>query len=913
MSPDGAYRLEDLLAMLPEDVLSSLAQELECRDTIAEVRRTILGRKAELETCLSEMDNEQFEALYQLAASVPPLIPEEGSVEPALEQLFSKHWVFALELQQETRLYLPLELQMAVNNRRGLFDPDLRILLMSLDGDALSRLEDVYVSPEAEELEDSDDEFTDDLERICRLAEHMESPATLRELYQSLSPTAQEILGWTCEHGGPLGLAEVEVLASEAAQFHSEKGGAAIRQLTRFGLLLPEELDQAGDVLVVPRSLRRIILSVVDNILTGQAHAHYETLLAAGHLSFPDEGPHGWGGDALQAFRELTINWVSGRVEELMVEFGVAVGTQMIDPNSRRPGAFASLLLDLSGETAFSRQALRLWLALVDDPWTMGLIDAIGGDSERLIEYFSHVEPTGPNGDSDAWFGHLFLMRAQLLLTLSLLPPGKWFPMKQLGMLFHRLMARSTIAYLSHQALSKQFPYEALPDYGVVTARSDRAESIEGWIKNWLSEFVSTIGAAEIDRSGWFFRVHPDAFCVFRDSDLWFRTVWDDLAPIVGDDLDIWMPIPNDPGPRVIGVAEFWTTGQVRIAVARNCHFADLMRLAQWAIPTQEPSGHGFEFTRETVAAAQEKGLDIEEFLLWLASRLRSDVPASIRSLFPQSSSIVDRSVEERKTAAHERVGELLDSLESWGASPPSRLLEEIRCWGGIAIVPIRDRLADLIEHERQEDPLVQHLCVLLGELGAESSAALLIKLLQITGSEVINHAAAAALMRIGRPCLSDLIQLLRSGESSSRELKLLVAMTLTGMATLHPDTYHRAGEALVWIIENSAFDADLQTRLTLELCRMGHEKSESIIEELQANDSWVSQDWRPEDALWLVRVSPCVWGSLLFSTPLSMLYLVSDEADELASESGVRDLLQNAGLSTESVLYGQHRPERKK
>jgi hypothetical protein len=43
----------------------------------------------------------------------------------------------------------------------------------------------------------------------------------------------------------------------------------------------------------------------------------------------------------------------------------------------------------------------------------------------------------------------------------------------------------------------------------------------------------------------------------------------------------------------------------------------------------------------------------------------------------------------------------------------------------------------------------------------------------------------------------------------------------------------------------------------------------------------------------------------------MAMLYLVSDEADELAREAGVRDILKKAGLTSESILYGQSRPRR--
>jgi hypothetical protein len=941
MSPDAAYRLEEILALLSEHDLNKLAEAWETRDSIPAVRDAMLGPDGHILERIEALSDDDRIALRQLVSVLPPVAPSEEEPDEAVERLRAAGLVFVLTIQHQARLYVPLEVQIEVARDHVLADPDLRLLLMHLGEEELARLESFYCvgndddddddeeddeeEAQAREAarakaaraksvrgaaddEEEDDDGVADLQRICRLADAMERPSTLRAVYKTLPAAATEILGWTCEHSGPLGADEVHDLVDDATAFHSERVGAALGQLQRFGLLMSVTLDEAGDVYLVPRSLRPAVLDIIENNLTHRARSLFEDLVRSGHLGFPDEGPHGWGGDALRALRLLTVNWVSGVLDELPTAYGVAVGMQLLNPEDREPATFASLLLDLSGETALARQAMRLWLALADDPWTLDLVNATGGDSAAIVEYFATQDAEDAAEDAEIWFGHLFLMRAQLLFVLSLLAPGKWFTVEALANLFHTLVARSTLSNLTHEVLSDDFPFAALPDYGIVLAREERRAQIRTWLEAWLTEFASVIGAAQVDPSGTLVRVHPDAFCVFRDSDVWFRAVWEDLARVVGEDLDIWMPIPNDPGPRVSGVSEIRAVGVTKVALDPSPHLHDLVRLAQWGVPIPDPGGFGFELSEATVSAALEAGRDGEELLQWLAVRMHGDLPTGLRALFPHSSSAVDGGVEQWQAAARSRIGDLLGSLESWGNSPPGQLLESIRGWGPAAKAPLQAFLGSLVEAGALDDPRVQHACVLIGELGAVEALDLLLAVLLDAQTELFTHAAAAACMRLGAPCLPSLVRIV-SSESVAKERRLLAAMALTGLATLHPSCYRQVGDAIMGVIEKTAFDTDLQTRFTLELCRMGHPAAESVIEELRANDAWLSADWRPEDALWLARISPCVWGSLLFSTPMAMLYLVSEEAEELARESGVRDLLRNAGLSSEAVLYGRPRP----
>jgi len=916
LSPDGAYRLEELLALLPDTELKRLAESLDCRDNIAAIRTTLLvpsDPEHGLAARIGRLNDDQQTVLRQLAGVLPPPAPEQVDESSPLIPLLEQGLLFALDMGLQARLYVPLEVQRLLSEERQQADPDLRLLLLATPDDEIERLEGIYLVEEDEDEGDEDegDDLDEDLllTRVGRLAQAMESRSTLREIYQSLPDAAQEVLGWTCEHCGPLSADEVEHLAKDATGFHGERAGVALGQLMRFGLLMSLNLDESGEVFVVPRSLRPVVLDLIDMNLSARAATLYESLVRAGQLGFPDEGPRGWGGDAMRALRQLTIDWVSGELEELPQEYGVAVGMQVLDPTARRPAAFASLLLDLSGETALARQALRLWLALVDDPWTMDLVEATGGHPEPVAAFFSRAGEREPSPeDSEIWFGHLFMLRAQLLFLLSVLSPGKWFPIEGLARLYHTLVARSTLANLTHELLSPDFPFEALPDYGIVIARDSRLTRIRSWIEGWLTEFATVLGAAETDPSGTLFRVHPDAFCVFRDSDVWFRAVWEDISRVVGEDLDIWMPIPNDPGPRTRGVADIWVSGSARVGVAPEAHLFDLLRLACWADPVTEPAGFGFEFTPASIERATEAGRDGEEMLLWLAVRLHGEIPPGIRTLFPQSSSPADGAVELWRQSAEARVLDLFGTLESWGASPPGQLLESIRSWGGAAKPALIAFIKARLEDGQLDDPRVQHACVLLGELGADSAAISLVEVARRAPNELIAHAASAACMRIGKACLEPLLAV-AANTAAKKEERLLAAMALTGLATLHPETYGLVGETLLQAIENATRDQDLRTRLTLELCRMGHPQVEAIIEDMRSQDAWVSPEWRPEDALWLARISPCVWGSLLFSTPMAMLYLVSDEADDLTRESGVRDILRNAGLSTEAVLYGRPRP----
>jgi hypothetical protein len=564
--------------------------------------------------------------------------------------------------------------------------------------------------------------------------------------------------------------------------------------------------------------------------------------------------------------------------------------------------------LDLSGETALARQSMRIWLALADDPWTLELIKTLGGDAETLSDYFSQANPDQSENDLDKWLGYLFIIRAQLLFILSLLSPGKWYPIEQLASLFHLLISRSTLSSFSREQFSELFPLSALPDHGVIISRSERLQPIQDWLESWLNEFANILGTAQVDRSGTLFRVHPDTFCVFRDSDIWFRAVWNDLSTIVGEDIEMWMPIPNDPGARITGVARCWVTGKSRIAFSSNCHLADLRRLARWAHPVTEPSGFGFQFSEESIARAISLGASTEEMLLWLAARFNGNVPPSIRSLFPQSSSVTDNNDDTWVELARNQTVVLLNSLENWGLAPPAELFEEIRSWGASAVRPVEELLRELLSNDEMNDPKIRHACLLLGELGANSAIPLLLRVITSTSlSSLETHAAAAACMRLGRASLTPLTQLLRA-KSSDKQVRLVAAMALTGLATLHPETHEQVSKSLLDTIQASSFDSDLQTKLTLELCRVGHPNSEKLIEDLLVSNNWSSSEWGPQDALWLARISPCVWGSYLYSIPLTMLYLINDEADEFARESGVREILSSAGVNSDTILYGHPR-----
>ncbi|MBN1947836.1 MAG: hypothetical protein JW797_19375 [Bradymonadales bacterium] len=903
MSADSAYRLEDLLALTTEEQLGKLAGRLECRPTLSELRDAILRREGAEPVWLIALDEEVLGILHSLVAVLPMAVEDlEGLAQP-LEVLVGAGLAYVLEIQEEKRIYVPLEVQLELHERQPQPDPDLRVLLVNAEEDTLGRLEGIFLEAESEE------EISDSpMERVCRLASAMETPSTLREIHDGLPATAREVLGWTCEHGGPIRSDELEQLTRDAAEYHQEKPEVAIGQLLRFGLLISHEPGQTGEIYLVPRSLRPILSSFHIADLTARAQACYEELTAGGHLSFPDEGPHGWGGNAHRAFRQYVASWVSGQEGEKAREFGVAAGMQLIDPEGPRAGMFASLLLDLSSETAFARQALRYWLAIIDDPWTMDLMRVLGGEPERLVAYFTSNPEGIETGDVDLWFGYLFTLRAQLLVLMSLIPPGRWFSLSDMARLYHLLSARCTLSYLSPPMFSPLFPFEALPDYGVVIARQDRLGAVQRWLVGWLGEFVSLLGAAELDEGEEYFRVHPDSFCVFRDTDLWFQRVWDDMAKVVGEDLDIWMPMPNDPGPRIRGVAPLRAVGD-RVVAPEQVHLFDLIQLANWADPVVEPGGFGFSFTQRSVNRGLERGLNGEEMLLWLAVRLNEEMPPGYRALFPHSSSAVDGSPEQWRRAASSRVEELIQSLEHWGASPPGRLMEEIRSWGAAAVGPLVDRLRALLGQGRVEDLLIGHLCLLLGELGAEGAVPFLLAVIRGSPGEGLQHAAAAACMRIGRASVEELVAMMRSS-TVPKERRLIAAMALTGLSTLHPGSYEEVTDALIQVVEGSAYDTDLQTRLTLELCRTGHIKAEPMVESLQNEESWNSDSWEPEDALWLARISPCVWGSLLFSIPLPMLYLVSEEADQLASESGVREMIRKAGLNTEAFLYGRSRGE---
>ncbi|MCA9565642.1 MAG: hypothetical protein KC561_19225, partial [Myxococcales bacterium] len=267
MSPDGAYRLEDLLALVSEDELRSIGERLNCRDTIASIRDALLEGD-NLAQLLESLNDDQAEYLTSLAAGVPPILTPEDAQSDDFQVLVESGLAFILNLGFQPRVYVPLEVQQYLYEEGAQADPDIRLLLLELPEETLVRLRSIYLAggePEDSEELQADDQF----DSVMPLARAMERRSVLRETYQGLPQAAKEVLGWTCEHSGPLSGEEVHDLSEDAAQYYDERAGLVVEQLLRFGLLVSLKLKHAGEIFVVPRSLRPTLLSLIDMEMTG--------------------------------------------------------------------------------------------------------------------------------------------------------------------------------------------------------------------------------------------------------------------------------------------------------------------------------------------------------------------------------------------------------------------------------------------------------------------------------------------------------------------------------------------------------------------------------------------------------------------------------------------------------------------
>ena len=642
--------------------------------------------------------------------------------------------------------------------------------------------------------------------------------------------------------------------------------------LQRIGLVQAHDL--AGDALLsVPVDVREAVRPIVESQMSEACREWYAAMRDHAVPAFRDQFPIGVGG----AVREAALYRV---LRALLGESSGADGfdrlltvLRIIDPQDG-VGELASVHLDVVTDDAFARQAIRSWLGSLDDDFTRLVLEPFEGDPTTVADWILEQEQReddafDPLSDREAWTTLLVQLRAQLIMAMSLLPAGHWFRLDDLTRWFCAVYRRIIWHYGAFASYGDNFPRHALPMPGV-DLQPTTIPAVQEALFRLVAEFLMPIGALKLDATGTLFLVNPEALRVFRDGDEGFDLLWAEAEDYAGDDIDLWLPLPTDPGCRVHGVAWLMWANDEQLVPMPPCHTHDLVRLTSWATPSHDGVGVTFRFDAESVARGIDAGNDPEEFLLWVRARSGRPMPGTLRALFPVSSSSADDDEAWYQGAAH-RVVELVEQLESWHAHPPGTLLEELRSWGDIAAHVLIPRVEEWSAAESWDHPALRHACVLLGDIGAAEAADTLTDVVIQSPNELLEAAAAMAAARVGAPAMDALVGLLED-TSADPEKRIVAAGTLSSLAVLHPPQCVRAVLAMKRALPTFE-QADLVTLLGINIAETGHPDGDDVLYALRDEGDWVEELMPFDEALWIASLSPAIWGHPFFAAPLAHLY----------------------------------------
>lgn len=832
------------------------------------------------------------------------------SIDPAFLEIPSEERAAAVELIDAGLLFelppktgrpsvmIPLEVRAAVIEIFGGVEPPLAVLLAAREPDELAGLADFHGL-------DADGDAVD---LAIRVAETLLDIERLHGIFESLQRGARLLLEWLIEADG----AVPEGLVQRRAR-DEDGGAAALVVLERIGIV--QRMEIGGDALVsVPLDAREAVRPILETQMSEACREWYSALRDHAVPAFRDQFPSGVGGAVRDAAMYRLLRAQLGGADESDGFDRLLTVLRIIDPQDG-VGELASVHLDVATSDAFARQAIRSWLGSLDDDFTRVLLDPFDGDPTTVADWILEQEQRDdaafdPLSDREAWTTLLVQLRAQLVMALGLLPAGHWFRLDDLTQWFCAVYRRIVWHYGAFASYGDAFPRHALPMPGV-DLQPTVLPAVQESLFRLMAEFLMPIGAVQLDATGTLFLVNSEALRVFRDGDDGFDLLWAEAEDYAGDDIDLWMPIPTDPGTRVHGVSWFMWANESALVPMPPCHTSDLVRLTSWATPVHDGVGVVFHFDAESVGRGLEAGNDADEFLLWTRCRAGRAMPGALRALFPVSSSAADRDDEWYAAAAHV-VLELVEQLESWHEQPPGPLMEEIRSWGDVAAHVLIPRAEEWIAAESWDHPTLRHACLLLGDLGIAEAADVLTDGVIRSPNELLEAAAAMAVARIGAPAMDPMISLL-DDTSADPEKRIVAAGTLSSLAVLHPTQCFRAVSSMKRALPTFE-QADLVTLLGINIAETGHPDGDDVLYALRDEGDWVEEMMPFDEALWIASLSPAVWGHPFFAAPLAHLYPTASEGARISERAGVGDLASESGVSEESLLgRTSHAPRRKK
>lgn len=817
----------------------------------------------------------------------------DEEMQAVLTELFRAGLIVPLRTSTSLAWYAPFEVRQQLIAEEELGEADLAVILHSYDDEELTALERIHqVEIPA---------GADRIERVERIAINMLDGQHIEELLASLQPASQSLILWLIQHDGPVAEHVVETWVDEENERDDEATSPAIRVLLRIGIVQSIDFHDVS-LLTIASDLRSILLPLLSSHFDVATSTAWSALRDDAFPGFRDAFPRGYAGSPLISARYRLIRAVAYGPDEhdpldrLLKEFF------LFDSEKQTAGELASYHLDVQTPDAFARHVLRIWAGSVDDSYTRRLMAAVGGDTERIAKWLNDRRATPDESafEHQLWIETLVHIRGLLMLCMGALPSGSWFSTAKLTDLLICIYRRTIWQYGRFRLFSEEFPWEALP-VGTEELNEDHVAALHDVVHMLFAELFEPIGAAQRDDSGELFLVNNESFRNFRDRDPGFDGVWDAAEAILGDDIDLWLPLPIEPGLSVRPPAPVTLYEDGSASLPVNAPIGDLVRLAEWASPVWDGTTFRFIFDDEAFGP-DDLPEDIDELLVWLVVRSGTELPTSLRSRVPVTTSAADQSVPQVILAARKYVAQGYHALDAWAEAPALSLMEELRSWGpALEEFLLAEQRAYVID-EAWDDPRLRHIGVLLGEIHATNAVPLLLQVFVRATSDATEGAIGMALARMAEPAITPLLKLFNQ-PLLDIEKRLAVAGVLSSIGVLHPRYADTIFQEFRRLARDEELGDDVATILCAHASELGHPEAEDMLNEVRSQGRWIEETLPFDDALWISSVSPAIWGHPIYAAALAQVFPNGWESEEVVRVSGVDTMMAENDVEHDQVL----------
>jgi hypothetical protein len=895
-------RLLPCLEHLPADVLSRWMREAGADD-----RRALAASLASPESVLSRVAALGEEDQHALRDLLCGLEIDDASAQALLEARLA--WPWDASSEQPAPMGVPVEIRAALVG----WDPwcaSLAACLVQQEDTVQQELAALHRIP----LEGP----AGPLDRAVTLAAGLLAEERLSGWLESLQASARNLLYWLLEQGEPLPAGQVRAQAAEMGRRYQDAGQATPAMLMRIGWLhLHEDPDPSGLLvddpdgegwMFVPSDVRTALAPLLDAQLADRVFEAWSALRSSGLAAFSDRMPRGMGGDPLvQArwalMRHLRGERVASSTRQALESVGVLTGA----PGAM--GAHSGVLLDSGGPEAFARRALWCWMHTPDEPFTRALLDSVGARGDRLLAALSEALQEDPDESPEtdpAWVNRweelLQILKGHLLLALSVLPPGYWHRLDRLVAWFCALYRRTVWQFGRYWMREPRLDPAVLPMESVDVGPG-MVEPVTSMLRGLIAGLLEPLGAVCLSEDGSSLLTNPEALRVLSDGELAGIPPLDHADSYLGEDMDLWLPAPVDPGIRIRGLATMRWLDARTLHVEHAVHMQDLLRLCGWFSPLPVAEGWEFHWDPCSGVLSGEEGPPPASLAQWLTARTES-VPAAFRPLLPERAW--------RSRAWEELVEDVLLRWEQGTLQVTDALAVELRSWGPLARPALLAPLEARVESRRFSDPFLRLLCLLMGEWNATEATPALLRTLARARDPDTESCAIVALARLGAPGMEGLVGLLQN-EAAAMEQRFHAVTALSSIAVLHPSLHGRATDALLQVLEDPELDPDFATMLAISVAESGHPEGEAVLHRTRERMLWLDEMVPFEEAVWIAGHSPCTWGPAHWAHPLASVWGPQGDAwDDLpedgggsgagSAEAGSTEGAETVGAETEGV-----------